>query len=145
MLIMADTTTPEMTMPGHGEFCWTEIITTDVENSKNFYTNVFGWEFNQSKATGEDFEYLEYNNPNSFPMGALFKMTPEMSGDGEVPPPHFTNYIHVNNVDEMAAKAFELGGKVIVPPSDIPNVGRFAVIQDPTGGTFSLLTIKTGE
>lgn len=140
---MAEATAPEMTMPGHGEFCWTEIVTNDLETCKSFYSNVFGWEFNQSKATGEDFEYLEYGNPNSHPMGGLFKMTPEMCGDGEVPPPHFMNYIHVDSVDEMATKTFELGGKVIVPPSDIPNVGRFTVIQDPTGGTISLLTIKS--
>ncbi len=142
---MAEATAPEMTMPTNGEFCWTEIVTNDLETCKSFYTNVFGWELQQSKATGEDFEYLEFNNPNSHPMGGLFKMTSEMCGGGEVPPPHLMNYISVDNVDEFASKAFELGGKIVSPPTDIPNVGRFAVIQDPTGGTFSLLTIKGGE
>jgi hypothetical protein len=142
---MAEATAPEMAMPGNGEFCWTEIVTNDLETCKSFYANVFGWEFQQSKATGEDFEYLEYNNPNSYPMGGMFKMTPEMCGGGEVPPPHLMNYIAVDKVDDFAAKAFELGGKIISPPTDIPNVGRFAVIQDPTGGTFSLITLTGGE
>ncbi len=142
---MAEATAQEMTMPKNGEFCWTEIVTNDLETCKSFYTNVFGWELQQSKATGEDFEYLEYNNPNSYPMGGIFKMTSEMCGGGEVPPPHFMNYIHVDNVDDFASKAFELGGKIVSPPMDIPNVGRFAVIQDPTGGTFSLISLKGGE
>jgi uncharacterized protein len=142
---MAEAAAPEMTMPKHGEFCWTEIISNDLAACKNFYTNVFGWEFNQSTAIGEDFEYLEYNNPNSYPMGGLFKMTPEMCGVEEIPPPHFMNYIYVNNVDELANKAADLGGKIVSPPADIPNVGRFAMIQDPTGAMFAILTLKEGE
>ncbi len=139
---MAEAATSEMTMPEAGEFCWTEIVTNNLEDCKSFYTNVFGWELKQSTATGEDFEYLEFNTPNSYPMGGMFKMTSEMCGGGEVPPPHLMNYIAVDKVDEMAGKALELGGKIVSPPMDIPNVGRFAVIQDPTGGTFSLLTLK---
>ena len=141
---MAEAAIQEMTMPKHGEFCWTEIITDNMETCKSFYTNVFGWELNQSEATGEDFEYLEYNNPGSYPMGGIFKMTPEMCGGEEVPPPHFMNYIAVDNVDETAAKAFELGGKIVTPPADIPNVGRFAMIQDPTGAAFAVLTLNGG-
>ncbi|MEK7724197.1 MAG: VOC family protein [Acidobacteriota bacterium] len=139
---MSEATSPEVVMPKHGEFCWTEIISSDLEACKSFYTNVFGWELKQSAATGEDFEYLEYNNPGSYPMGGIFKMTQEMCGEGEIPPPHFMNYIHVDNVDEIASKAFEIGGKIVSPPMDIPNVGRFAIIQDPTGATFSVLTLK---
>jgi len=53
-------------------------------------------------------------------------------------PPHWMLYIRVENVDKPAAKAVELGGKQIVPPTDIPNIGRFSIIQDPTGAMFSL-------
>ena len=57
-------------------------------------------------------------------------------------PPHWITYIAVDDVDESAAKVWEFGGKVCVPPTDIPNTGRFAVVNDPTGATFSLITLK---
>jgi hypothetical protein len=132
-------------MPKHGEFCWTEIISNEnLDACKTFYTNVFNWELKQSKATGEDFEYLEYNIPGGYPMGGLFKMTQEMCGEQEIPPPHFMNYIAVDDVDATASKAFDLGGTIVAPPTDIPNVGRFAMIQDPTGAHFSIIKLNEG-
>ena len=126
----------QMQMPKHGEFCWTEIITKNLDENTKFYSEIFGWEIKQSTATGEDFKYLEYHVPGKFPMGGIFEMTEEMCGEGQVPPPHFMTYIAVDDVDETASQAFDLGGKIVVPPTDIPNVGRFCQIQDPTGATF---------
>lgn len=133
----------QIMMPKHGEFCWTEIVINDTESCKKFYTNVFGWEFNQSQAVEGEMEYLEYNVPGGYPMGGLFKMTKEMFGE-EMPPPHFMNYIAVDDVDATASKAFDLGGTIVVPPTDIPNVGRFAMIKDPTSAIFSILTLNEG-
>jgi predicted enzyme related to lactoylglutathione lyase len=48
-------------------------------------------------------------------------------------------YITVANCDERAARAAQLGGNIRVPPTDIPNVGRFSVIADPQGAAFSLI------
>jgi predicted enzyme related to lactoylglutathione lyase len=53
-------------------------------------------------------------------------------------PPHWMPYIKVANADTTAAKAVSLGAQQIVPPTDIPNVGRFALIQDPAGSHVSL-------
>ena len=53
-------------------------------------------------------------------------------------PPHWLPYIAVENVDASAKKAETLGATICVPPSDIPDVGRFSVIADPTGGTFGI-------
>ena len=126
-------TAPEMTMPQDGEFCWTEIATNNLETCKSFYSNVFGWELKESKATSEEFEYQEFSaTEGGFPMGGMYQLTPEMCGGNDPPPPHFMNYISVNDVDESASKAFELGGKIVSPPTDIPNVGRFTIIQDPS-------------
>lgn len=132
-----------MPLPKHGEFCWTEIATNNLETCKSFYANVFGWEMQQSKATGEEMEYQEFNIAGSQPMGGIFQMQAEMYG-GEIPPPHFVSYVAVENVDDTASKAFDLGGKIVSPPMEIPNVGRFAVIQDPTGASFSILTLNEG-
>ena len=87
------------------------------------------------------------------PMGTyvLFKQpgtesdakAPGMGGAMKLPadaksPPHWLHYVESADVDKGAAQAKELGGQLFVPPTDIPNIGRFAVLADPTGGTFAI-------
>jgi hypothetical protein len=74
-------------------------------------------------------------------VGGIYKMGPESDGATA----HWMSYVAVDDVDDRAAKAAELGGKVRVPPMDIPNVGRFCVINDPTGATISLITLKGAQ
>lgn len=121
----------------HGSFCWTEIASSDAAKAKAFYTEVFGWKFQDSKAVADGFAYHEYSTGGDYPCGGLYQIMPEMFGDGPVPPPHFMTYIAVDDVDENAKLAAELGGTIIKEPSDIPNTGRFAIIQDPTGAVFA--------
>ncbi len=130
----------------HGTFCWTEIASTDAEQCKAFYNNVFGWKFKDSKAVTDGFAYHEYSTPGSdYPAGGLYEITPEMCAPGQpLPPPHFMTYVGVDDVDENAKLAVELGGKVIKEPDDIPNTGRFAIIQDPTGAVFSTFKMAKG-
>jgi Predicted enzyme related to lactoylglutathione lyase len=123
-------------MPKHGEFCWTEIATDNLEACKKFYQEVFNWKFEKSDASGMDIEYLEFNG-----QGGLFEMNPEWYG-GETPPPQLNVYIAVDDVDETARRAFDLGGKIVSPPADVPNVGRFCEIEDPTGAKFFAITFK---
>lgn len=136
-------TAEQMMMPKHGEFCWTEIATNNLEACKSFYANVFGWEMKQSTATGEEMEYQEFSTPNAYPMGGMYEINEKMCGEN-MPPPHFLSYVSVDNVDESASKAFDLGGTIIAPPTDIPNVGRFSLIQDPTGAKIALITLTQG-
>jgi uncharacterized protein len=125
--------------PGHGEFCWTEIASTDAAKCKEFYTNVFGWKFQESNVSDGAFAYHEFSTGGEFHAGGLYEITPEMCGEGEqLPPPHFMTYIGVDDVDEYARQAAELGGTIIREPMDIPNTGRFAMIADPTGAMFSI-------
>jgi predicted enzyme related to lactoylglutathione lyase len=53
-------------------------------------------------------------------------------------PPHWLTYVGTDDVDATAAKAKDLGGNVIVEPADIPEVGRFSIVADPTGAVFGL-------
>ncbi len=130
--------------PGHGEFCWTEIASTDAAKCMDFYRNVFGWTFKVSGAT-DGFAYNEYSTGGDYPAGGLYEITPAMCGEGEpLPPPHFMTYIAVDDVDENARRAVELGGTVIKQPSDIPNTGRFAIIADPTGAMFATFKMAEG-
>jgi predicted enzyme related to lactoylglutathione lyase len=55
-------------------------------------------------------------------------------------PPTWGVYITVENVDQTVEKAQELGGRILMPPIDIPTVGRFALLADPQGATFAVIT-----
>ena len=54
-------------------------------------------------------------------------------------PPHWSVYFAVEDCDASTATATRLGGSVLTPPTDIPGVGRFAVLRDPQGAIFSVL------
>lgn len=126
----------QFTMPVHGQVCWTELASKDVETAKKFYSELFGWQLKESKVS-DTMQYTEHSN-NGIPQGGMFQMGAEF---GEAPS-HWMSYIAVDDVDTSAAKVTELGGNICVPPTDIPNVGRFCVINDPTGATLSLITLK---
>jgi len=128
-------------MPKHGDFCWSEIAVTDLGKCRAFYENVFGWQFNKSESTGGEMEYLEFSSfGGESEDGALYEMKAEMFG-GHLPPAHVAQYISVDDVDASLEKAKSLGGSVVFGPYDIPNVGRMAVINDPTGAAVSLITL----
>jgi hypothetical protein len=136
----AATAEQNMMMPKHGEVCWTEIATNNLEACKVFYSELFGWRIDQSKAfSGDEMQYLEFGAKEAnCQAGGMYQMGEEY-GDA---PPHWMSYVAVDDVDAAAAKVWELGGKVCVPPTDIPKVGRFCVVNDPTGATFSMITLK---
>ena len=129
-----------MAGPEPGTFCWTEIASIDSASSKDFFKKVFGWEFHDSKAGG--MEYNEFSIGGGYPAGGLYEMDPAWFG-GTAPPPHFMTYIAVDNVDENAARATELGGKVL-RTENIPGVGRMAIIEDPTGAKFATFQMQEG-
>jgi predicted enzyme related to lactoylglutathione lyase len=133
----------EQTMPASGSFCWNELSTTDSDAAIKFYTELLGWEIKKSDAAAcEESEAppMVYNEivVGGKHLGGIYKMGPEYGGA----PSHWMAYVAVEDVDAKAAQVAELGGKVCVPPTDIPNTGRFCVINDPTGAVISLITLK---
>jgi predicted enzyme related to lactoylglutathione lyase len=133
----------EYKMPANGAFCWNELATTDLDAAQNFYKTLLGWEIKESKAVaceGSEGPPMVYNEivAGGEHVGGIYKMGPEFQGA----PSHWMTYVAVEDVDERARQVWELGGKVCVPPTDIPNVGRFCVINDPTGATIALITLK---
>jgi uncharacterized protein len=127
--------------PENGAFCWTEFATDDLAACQTFYAEVFGWQFKKSDATGMDLQYLEFGTDPEKPFGGLFEMKAEWYG-GELPKPHSSIYIAVDDADAVASQAFELGATIVSPPCDVPNVGRIAVIEDPTGGKFCIIKFQ---
>ena len=132
--------------PQHGTFCWTEIGVKDAARCKEYYSSIFGWTWQDSNASDGPFAYHEFSTGGPYPAGGLYEIVPEMCEDpNDLPPPHFMTYISVDDVDAYAAKAAELGGTVIREPMDIPNTGRFATLEDPTGAVFSIFTMQEAK
>jgi predicted enzyme related to lactoylglutathione lyase len=125
---------PEITKYAPGAFCWSELGTSDPDAAKNFYKQVFGWAANDIPA-GPDMVYTMLSKDGK-DVGALYKLKDEHKAMGI--PPHWLSYISVESADETAKKAKELGGTVEMEPFDVFDVGRMAVIQDPTGATFAI-------
>lgn len=127
--------TPVGPAPKQGEPVWLEINTPDAEKAKAFYGGLFGWTFSGSDMGGFTYTMIHHQGKG---IGGIMPMV----GDAwKGVPPHWMNYIAVDDVDASAKKAEELGGKICVPPTDLP-VGRFAVITDPAGAAFSLWKSK---
>jgi uncharacterized protein len=116
----------------HGANSWVELSTTDVEAATAFYSQLFGW--SAEEMSMQDGAYTVVKT-GSDEIGGIMSMPPQMQG-----PPHWGVYITVDDVDATAAKAQQLGATTIVPPTDIPNVGRFCTFQDPQGAVISAIT-----
>lgn len=118
-----------------GTFCWTELMTRDVGAAKEFYGELLGWKFRDDMMTGGR-PYTMISPPDGKEtVGGMMVMDgPQFEGI----PSHWLAYIAVDDIDAKAQRCGELGGQVHVPPMDIPNIGRFCVIQDPTGAVVAL-------
>ncbi len=115
-----------------GSVCWNELATKNKEASIAFYQDIFNWKA-ETQPFGDE-EYTEFKVGGESRCG-MIKMTKEW---GDVPP-HWMTYFAVENCDLAAEKAASLGATICVPPTDIEGVGRFAVINDPQGATFSVI------
>ena len=124
----------EHEMPANGTFCWNELSTRDAESAKKFYTQLLGWQLKESDAAGMAYAEIVAGGEH---VGGIYQMGAE---HGEAPS-HWMAYVAVDDVDDKARQVWELGGKVCVPPTDIPNTGRFCVINDPTGAAISLIKL----
>jgi predicted enzyme related to lactoylglutathione lyase len=124
----------EQRMPASGAFCWNELATKDLAAAKKFYTELLGWQLKESTAAGMAYNEIVVGGEH---VGGMYQITSEQ-GDA---PSHWMAYVAVDDVDEKARLTEELGGKVCVRPMDIPNVGRFCVVNDPTGATISLIKL----
>ncbi len=117
----------------HGAFSWNELMTTDVNGAKDFYGKMFGWVL-EDMATN-DMGYTMAKKDGKEVAGIM--ATPPEAGNM---PPMWGAYVTVDDVEASAKQAEDLGGKIMLAPQDIPDVGRFCVISDPQGATLMLIT-----
>jgi uncharacterized protein len=116
-------------MSTQASFVWYELMTADVAAAKAFYGKVVGWTTQDVPMPDMTYTLLSVKDTQVGGMMAL----PQKGLK-----PAWVGYIGVDDVDGAAAKLQELGGKIHMPPSDIPNVGRFAVVADGQGAMFNL-------
>ena len=112
-------------MPQVGEFCWNELMTPDTQKAKEFYTALFGWKV-------QEMEDMNYTIFMAGEKGVGGMMATPKEKVGQVPP-HWMSYICVEDVDKTLAKAKSLGATEKVPVTEVKDMGRLAIIMDPTG------------
>ena len=119
----------------HGSFIWYELITPDPVGAKAFYDAVVGWDIEPEPAGDIDYRMIRRSDGGN--AGGVFRLTDEMKEHGGRPV--WLGYIGVDDVDAMVAAVEGDGGKVMMPPWDIPGVGRLAMVTGPDGAPFYVM------
>ena len=117
-------------------YSWSELITTDVEASKQFYGEVFGWG-SQTHGEGSPMPYTEWKIGDRS-VGGMMPKPPMMPAEV---PPHWGVYFSVDGTEAAIDKVKSLGGQLIMGPMDV-EPGKLAVVQDPQGATFNIITLS---
>ncbi len=116
-------------------WCWNESNSNDPAKASAFYQELFGWSENTMEM-GEMGTYRMLNIGERTVAGMM--ATPEGV------PSHWLGYVQVEDVDATAEKIAAAGGNIMMPPFDIPNMGRSAIVTDPQGAAFGLFA-GTGD
>lgn len=112
-------------------FCWNELASKEPARSVEFYTKVGGFTVTAMQMPGMG-TYSVLESEGQPRAGIMAQMMPQQ--------PHgWLPYVQVANTDATADKAKRLGATIVVPPTDIPEVGRFAVLVDPQGSAIGIL------
>lgn len=123
-----------------GQFVWYELITTDPAAARSFYADVVGWQTRDVPMPGMTYILALAGETQ---VAGLMAIPPEAAAMGT--PPNWTGYVAVPDVDASAKQATSLGGQVLREPTDIPGVGRFAIVADPQGAVLALFKGADGD
>jgi len=122
-------------MKQHGAFSWNELLTTDIEGAKSFYSKMFNWQLKDFNNDNDETPYT-IAKIGEQDVAGMMTTPPEASGV----PPMWGGYVTVEDIEASAKQAVELGGKILMEARDIPEVGRFCVIADPQGAMLTIIT-----
>ena len=125
---------PDVMQAPVGSFCWNELWTGDEKKSLAFYEGVFGYG-HDSKDMGPQGTYYMLTRDGQQRGGMMRISDPKT-------PPMWLPYVAVADADASAAQATTLGGKVVMAPTDIPEIGRFAVVLDPLGAALAIIKLQ---
>ncbi len=119
----------------HGAFSWSELTTSDPAAAARFYGEVFGWTVKDPDPDMGGYRVIAVGEA-----AIAGIMAPPPSAPPA--PPHWGGYVTVKDVDATLERVTSLGGQVLVPPMDIPNVGRMGVFQDPQGAVLNVIQYR---
>jgi uncharacterized protein len=121
----------EAPKPTTGTFCWNELASSDPAASVKFYAAVGGFTDKAMEMEGMG-AYHVLESANEPRAGIVAKMMPQQ--------PHaWLPYVQVASADKTSEKAKKLGGAIVVPPTDVANVGRFSIVVDTQGAAIGIL------
>ena len=124
-----------------GKFIWYDVMTTDTKAAAKFYSDVIGWS-TQEHPMADGGSYTVFSKGPTMVAG-LMAIPNEMRAQGVAP--CWSGYVSTDDVDAEVKRVAAAGGAIKRPPTDIPNVGRFAVVADPGGAVFLLFKPNTTE
>lgn len=116
--------------PGTGGFTWNELMSSAPEAAVRFYEAVVGYR-HESMDMGPAGTYHVLKHGDASRAGVT--TTPPGAPD------HWVPYVAVDDCDATAGRVKRNGGTIHVEPTDIPDIGRFAIFGDPTGATLAIL------
>ncbi|WP_166041121.1 VOC family protein [Sphingosinicella sp. YJ22] len=119
-----------------GSFIWYELLTTDLDGARDFYGAVVGLVI-PAEPTPGPMDYRMIGTPGGETVGGTMQLTPAMSEGGARP--GWFGYVGVDDVDATVTKIAAAGGQVKMPPTDIPQAGRIAMVADPQGAPFYVM------
>ncbi|MGA3306232.1 MAG: VOC family protein, partial [Stellaceae bacterium] len=117
----------------HGHFVWYELMTTDPKAAEVFYAEVVGWGTVDASIGGIPYRVFTAGDDS---VCGLMNLPEDARRMGAAP--RWIGYVGVDNVDAATERIRRLGGVVHLPPTDVPNISRFAVVADPQMATFAL-------
>jgi hypothetical protein len=120
-----------------GRFVWHELLARDAAAAKVFYPAVAGWSVLSMDFPGGDAPYVMFANGGA-PLGGIQPFPSEALSKGAVAT--WLPYVGTEDVDATCRAAVAAGGTVLVPATDLPTVGRIAVLRDPQGAPFAVYT-----
>jgi len=131
----AMTSTNDNAPNSSGAFIWYELMTPDPAGAKAFYDAVVGWDIGE--AVPEFAGYRMIGRSDGGSAGGVLPLTDEMQQHGARP--IWLGYVNVGDTDAEIAAIEQAGGAKIMGPTDIPNVGRIAMVTDPQGAPFYIM------
>ncbi|CEG58541.1 VOC family protein [Legionella fallonii] len=121
-----------MTQPFAGQFCWNELATPNIQEAKDFYSKVFGWQFTDIKSPEMTYTLIKLNDKD---IGGIWQIPTEQQAQI---PPHWMAYILVDDVTKSLEKAKHNGANEVKGVTPAGDMGLFAIITDPSGAHVAL-------
>jgi hypothetical protein len=126
---------PAAAARSHGSFYWNELRTRDAERARRFYKDTIGWSF-EATQTPDGHPYWVAMSGGK-PVAGLFSLVSPQFDDV---PESWMSFLAVDDVDKRVAKAIKAGAKLVMPIFDVPNVGRIAMLREPSGAGVGWMT-----